>query len=54
MVGDVQPVTVAVEPPTFSMNICLRAAPPTELNTTLDQVQRAAVTQLLVVDLAAP
>lgn len=31
-VGEVQPVTVAFEPPTFSMNICWRAAPPAEVN----------------------
>ena len=30
-VGEVQPVTLALEPPTFSMNIWWRVAPPTEL-----------------------
>ena len=30
-VGDVQPVTLAFEPPTFSMNIWCRGTPPAEL-----------------------
>ena len=31
--GDVQPVTLAREPPTFSMKIWWRERPPAELNT---------------------
>ena len=52
-VGEVQPVTLAFDPPTFSMNIWCRVHAPAELNVALDKVERTAVAELLVIDLAA-